>query len=431
MAQHARLKWGSLPLALSLLFVPSRAGADLGRDVERLMLAWSAFGHVKRLNPRLLERGDVLPLVLPAEPLDPKTPGCVTLAVLATTGTSFLLDPTASVLDDPGGDWPEGSLAGALELTRCGERKPALAGLALEMRSPRAVLEFVLVESNDPPAHLVQVLPHRDPGPVAPLGGSGPRPGVAPLVLRLRAAEERAARDQALELTVQDLVASPTGMGSVLITLAPGCHRFDLLGDEAGGRRPADVDFDVRSENDSELLAADHSESSDARALFCVGRPMPVTLRFAGAGPLAKLALARSRWDLEPNLPARWPAEARARFSGVLRDQRLSLSGAELFDEALGVQGDTLMPIAVEPGGCYVGIAVQLRGDAVALSMAARTSRGVAQSRLDPEVAGALVSFCAGADERALVEIDARGLGLVWMSAMFRVGRAGLGEAVD
>ncbi|HEY3495854.1 MAG TPA: hypothetical protein VGK73_14250 [Polyangiaceae bacterium] len=423
----ARRAWCSLTLALSLTLAPCRAGADLGRDVERLMLAWSAFGHVKRLPPRLLERGDVLPLVLPAEPLDPKTPGCVTLAVLATTGTSFLLDPTGSAQSDPDGDWPEGSLAGALELTRCGEKKPALAGLTLELRSPRAVLEFVIVESDDAPAHLVQVLPHRDPGPVAPLGGSGPRPAVAPLSLRLRAAEERAARDQAIELTVQDLVASPTGMGSALITLAPGCHRFDLLGDETG-RRPADVDFDVRSEDGSELLAADHSESTDARALFCVGRPMPVTLRFAGAGPFAKLALARSRWDLEPNLPARWPAEARARFSGVLRNQRVSLSRAELIDESLGVQGDTLQPIAVEPAACYVAVGVQLRGDAAVLSMAARTSRGIAQSRLDPEVAGALVSFCAGGDERALVEIDARGLGLVWMSAVFRVGRSRLGE---
>jgi hypothetical protein len=421
-------KWLALPLALALLGTPARAGADLGRDVERLMLAWSAFGHVKRLAPRLLERGDTLPLVLPAERLDPQAPGCFTLAVIGSTGTSFLLDPTAAASEGDS-DWPESSLAGALEVTRCGDKKPSLAGLAIEMRSPRGVLEFVVVESVEPPARLVQVLPHRDAGPVAPFGGSGPRPNVAPLALRVRAAEERAAREQAIELSVQDLVASPVGMGSSLITLAPGCHRFDLLADDAG-RRPADVDFELRSEDESELLAADHSESADARALFCVGRALPVMLRFAGAGPFAKLALARSRWDLEPNLPARWPAEARARFSGVLRDQRLSLAGAVLVDESLGVQGDTLLPLRVEPGGCYVGVAVQLRGVAAGLSMAARTSRGIAQSRLDAEVSGALVSFCAGHDERALVEVDARGLGLVWMSAVWKAGQMRLGETV-
>jgi hypothetical protein len=422
-----KLLW--LPLALAASFSAKPANADLGRDVERLMLAWRVFGHVTRMTPRLLERGDVLPLVLPAEPLDPTTPGCVTVAVLGTTSISFLLDPTAAA-SGAGDDWPEGSLAGALELTRCGEKKPELANLVLEMRSPRGVLEFVTVASKEPAARLVQILPHRDPGPVAPLGGSGPRPSVAPLALRIRAAEERAARDQAIELTVQDLSASPTGMGTALITLAPGCHRFELLGDEAG-RRPADVDFDVRSEDGTELLASDHSESTDARALFCIGRALPVALRFAGAGPFAKLALARSRWDLEPNMPARWPAEARARFSGVLRDQRLALNGAELVDESLGVQGDTLLPIAVEPGACYVAVAVQLRGDALALSMGARTSRGISQSRLDPEVAGALLSFCAGADERALLEVDARGLGLVWMTSVWRVSRLRLGEALQ
>jgi hypothetical protein len=62
--------------------------------------------------------------------------------------------------------------------------------------------------------------------------------------------------------------------------------------------------------------------------------------------------------------------------------------------------------------------------------MAARTSRGIGQSRLDPEVSGALLSFCAGGDERALLEIDGRGLGLVWMAAVWRVGRLELGEGV-
>jgi hypothetical protein len=423
-----KLFW--LPLALGTSLSPGEARADLGRDVERLLLAWRAFGHVTELSPRLLERGDVLPLVLPAEPLDPKRPGCVTLAVLGTTSISFLLDPTGAGSNEGEDDWPEGSEAGALEITRCGDKKPALAGLALEMRSPRGVLEFAVLASNEPPPRLVQVLPHRDPGPVAPLGGSGPRPNVAPLALRVRAAEERAARDQAIELSVQDLTASALGAGTTLITLAPGCHRFELLGDEAG-RRPTDVDFEVRNEDGSEMLAADHSESSDARALFCLGRAMPVTLRFAGAGPFAKLALARSRWDLEPNLPARWPAEARARFSGVLRDQRLPLAGAELVDESLGIQGDTLLPLSVEPATCYVALAAQLRGEAVALSMAARTSRGIAQSRLDQEVGGALLSFCTGPEERALLEIEARGLGLVWMSAVWRVARLRLGEALE
>lgn len=417
-------------LAVALSFVASAApsSADLGRDTDRLSLAWSAFGHVIRLKPRLLDRGERFPLVLPAEPLDPKTPGCASIAVLGTTQTHFLLDASATGQGIAGINWPEGSQAGALTVTRCGDKKPLLASLALEMRSPRGVIEILTLSSDEPPPALTQVLPHRDPGPMAPLAASGPRPSVAPLALRLRAVEERATRERAVEHTVQDLTASPMGMGSALVTLAPGCHRFDLLGDEAG-RHPTDVDLDIASADGGQLLATDHGESSDAGALLCVGRPMPVTVRFSGVGPLARLALARARWDLEPSLPQRWAPEARARVSAVLRDRRVPLTGARLSDEALGVQGDTLMPIEVEAGACYVAVAVELRGNAAAISLAARTARGTSQSRLDQDVPGALLTFCAGPSERALLEIDARGFGLVWMSAVWQLGREKLGEA--
>jgi hypothetical protein len=419
--------FSALAVALGFVATATSSSADLGRDTDGLVLAWSAFGKITRLKPRLLDRGELFPLVLPAEPLDPKTPGCVSVAVIGTTQTHFLLDASAAGQGTPGVHWPEGSLAGALTVTRCGEQKPLLAALALEMRSPRGVLEFLTLASDEPPPALTQVLPHRDPGPMAPLGGSGPRPSVAPLALRLRAAEERATRDRALELSVQDLTASPAGVGFTLLTLAPGCHRFDLLGDEAG-RHPTDVDFDIATADGGELLATDHGESSDAGALLCLGRPMPVTLRFSGVGPLARLALVRARWELEPSLPQRWPPEARARFSAVLRDRRVPLTGARLADEALGVQGDTLMPIEVESGACYVAAAVELRGNAAAISLAARSERGTSQSRLDADVPGALLTFCAGPSERALIEIDARGLGLVWMSAVWQLGREKLGE---
>src|SRR6185369_1756023 len=95
--------------------------------------------------------------------------------------------------------------------------------------------------------------------------------------------------------------------------------------------------------------------------------------------------------------------------------------------EALGVQGDTLMTVPVQAGACYLALAVGLRGEMVALSLAAETGRVTAQSRLDPEVPGAALYFCAGTGDRTLVEVDARGLGLVWMSAVWQIGRAELG----
>jgi len=413
-------------LVCALYAAPARA--DLGRDVDALVLAWSAFGHVTRLPPRLLERGDVLPLVLPLEALDPKSPSCATLAVLGTSNMQFLLDPGRRVGHAPL-EWPEGSVAGVLAITRCGPAKPSLAALAIEMRSPRGVLEFLVASSEHEPPALTLVLPERDPGPIAQTPNSGPRPVVAPLAVRVRSLEERAAREQALELTTLELAAGAMGVGSTVVTLAPGCHRFDLLGEETE-RRATDVDLEIAELDGGRVLAADHGESSDGGALLCVPAATPVNVRFGGVAPGAKLALVRARWDLDASLPARWPTDARAHMSGVLRAERRTLGTAPLVDESLGVQGDTLWSVEVEPGACYFALAVGLHGEANALSIAAQTARKVAQNRVDPDVPGAGVSFCAGAERRALLEVDARGLGLTWMSAVWRIARARLDEAV-
>ncbi len=413
-----------LLVAAALGLWAQSARADLGNDVERVVLAYSAFGHVMRLPPRLLERGENLPLVLPAEPLDPGRPGCATLVLLGTTGTSFLLDAGRARLTaaTTGEEPPEGSLAGALTLGRCGRQKVDLAALAIQMRSPRGVLETLLISSAERVPPLTQVLPHRDPGPLAPVLGPGPRPRVMPLSQRLRVLEERAAREGALEVARQELDASAFGMGTALITLGPGCHRFDLVSDEAG-ERSADVDLEITRADTGEQLAEDHSESSDAGALVCSGTPIVVGLRFAGASPFARLELLRARWDLETALPKRFSPDARARMSAVLRSERLGLEGARLADEALGVQGDTQLAIEVEPFACYVAIVVGLRGEATMLALGARTSRGDGESRMGPEVPGATLGFCAGPENRALFEVEARGLGLVWMSALFQKGR--------
>jgi hypothetical protein len=413
-----------LLVVAALGFGERTARADLGNDVERVRLAYSAFGHVTRLPVRLLERGETLPLVLPPEALDPERPGCATLVLLGTTGTSFLLDAGRARLTSAGSgeELPEGSLAGALSLGRCGKKKTDLAALAIQMRSPRGVVEMLLVTSAGEVAPLTQVLPHRDPGPIAPAPGLGPRPRVMPLSQRLRALEERAAREGALEVARQELQSSAFGMGTALVTLAPGCHRFDLVSDEAGEGSP-DVDLELFRADTGELLAEDHSESSDAGALVCVGTPTVLSLRFAGASPFTSLELLRARWDLDPGLPKRFSPDAKARMSAVLRRGQFGLEGARLSDEALGVQGDTQVAVEVEPFACYVAVVVGLRGEAALLALGARTSRGDGESRMDAEVPGAALGFCTGPETRALLEVEARGLGLVWMSALFQKGR--------
>ncbi len=412
--------------ALVLALWPTAAHADLGRDVDALTLGWRPFGRVLRLEPRLLERGDVLPLVLPVEVFDANGPRCATVAVVGTPNVHFLFDPGRRSRSSPT-EWPEGSLAGVLQATRCGAAKAQLASLALEMRSPRGVLEFLVLGSEAPPPLVTTLLRERDPGPLAQPLGSGPRPVVAPLHVRVRALEERASRDQAIELSTLELTAGGMGHGSSVLTLGPGCHRFELLGEETE-RRAADVDLEITEATHDIVLAVDHGESSDGGALVCVASPTTVNVRFGGVAPFAKLALVRARWDLDPSLPARWPGDARARMSGLLRVQRRTLGNAPLVDEALGVQGDTLASLEVVPGACYLALAVGLRGEVAALTLAAEAGHRVAQSRIDPDVPGAALSFCAGREHRVLVEVDARGLALHWMSAIWQIGRTRLGE---
>jgi hypothetical protein len=373
----------------------------------------------------------VLPLLFPPELFTDDPDGCLTVAVVGTTSMQFLVDPGAELDVRSALDMPEGSLAGALELTRCGPQKNSLASVTLEMRSPRGVLEMLAVASRKPPPALTTILPHRDPGPIAPPGGSGPRPTVAPLAMRVQAVEQRAARNGALELTNEALTASSVGTGVELVPLGAGCHQFELLAGEhtQSERRSVDLDLEISSVDGSRLLATDKSESSDARALVCVGEPVPVSVRFAGAPPGAPVTLLRARWDLARGLPERWPPEARAAVSAVLREQGVSLSAAQLVDEALGVQGPTVMPIEVEPGACYLAVAIELQGTAQSLALAARAGRHEAQSRAPLDAPGAALAFCAGAVRRALLEVEGRGVGLVWMSALFRTGQIRLGEA--
>jgi hypothetical protein len=422
------MRRAALALGLLLALSPAPARADLSSDVERLTLAWSAFGRVKRLPPRLLERGDVVPLLLPADATDPTTRGCVTVAVLSPTSVNFVTDFYGLPPDQA--ELPESSLAGAVVLSRCGAKKSILDHVAVELRSPRGLIEVLLVTSEAPLPALTRILPHRDPGPLAPQAASGPRPSAAPLPLRLKALQEHAAQEGAVEVSSEELVATVRGNGQQLLALPPGCHRLSLLADEAGHQsiRAVDLDLEVSHAQSGEVLAADRSEGTDASVEFCTGRPVPVNVRYAGALPRGRTRLVRTRFELERRLPAAWDAEARAQFSAVLRRYRVKLDAAGLVDAALGVQGSTMMPFQPEPGACYVAAVVRLRGSSYGLSLAATVGASFSQNRASDDTPGTALSFCATSADTARLDVDSRGLGLVWMAALFQTGRIELGE---
>jgi len=347
------------------------ARADLAEDVRALAAARTS-SRVVRLKPRLLERGDRLPLSVPAELLNPKDSSCTTVSVLGVVSVHFVLRFARADPGAPSTAFPEASAAGASEITRCGSAKPLLAGAYVEMRSPRGVLETLVANSPAPPARLLEVLPRRDPGEELPLGNPGPRPPPAPLTERLTRLLQRARRDAAKGIEQRTTEAGDDGNGAESLTLARGCHQLSLLS-ELTSPNGASVDLDaelVDAETD-ERLAVDRADDADVTLSVCLGAPTRVELRFIGAVAHAALRLIELRWDMPRGLPASWGPDAHGRLAALARAAHLPLEDRPIYG-SLGVQGATQLPVEVEPDACYSALLVPLRGEVRSLSLAVR-----------------------------------------------------------
>lgn len=416
-------------LLASLACAPDALG-DLEGDARRLRGVWEKQGQVTQLRPDLLERGGVRPITLPASLLAPSA-GCTSVAVLGTPSTNFLLRlPSLPSAEDAVSLMPESSVAGAAQVTRCGPAKLTLAGLAVEMRSPRGVLEIVVVASPRPAPLLHRVLPERDPGPLAPFVSSGPPPSSAPLAARARRIEERARREHARELTRTSLQSDAAGSGETLLRLGPGCHRLDVLGVPAPPRslRPVDIDAELSAVDRSAEPVSDMTENADASLLSCVGDPVPMRLRFAGSLPGTPVALLHARWDLPESVPIAWGPIARARMTAALGVQHgRTLRSAPVYT-SLGVAGVTALPFQVDPGSCYIVAVAALRGTSMGLGVTASFANEYAQNHGGSGGSGTQVAFCAAVDEPALLEVEARGVGLVWLLAAWQTGKIPIGE---
>jgi len=418
---------------VGLLAAPASA-ADLGADAARLASSWAKLGRVDRLEPRLLERGEIRPLLLPPglpKRVDEGT--CTTLVVLGALSTNFVLRflPAEGRSPLAQGDWPEVSVAGAAELTRCGSRRGSLKRVVVEMRSPRGVLEFLVVETRGKPEPTLRsVLPHRDPGPVTPLPSSGPRPSPGPLEARASAVEARVRRLGAAGIQHELMMAAEDGSGETLLRLDTGCYRFDVLAPavETADSRGLDVDIEVGVALTGEILGSDRTENSDATTEFCIGEPRVALLRFAGALPQAPVVLLQARWELPYGLPERWGSDARAELAEAVRpSHNRSLGGSPVYD-SIGVGGTTLLPVELEPGACYVAVAAPVRGHSAAVALVAEVGSQLARNHSPEEGRGTVVAFCAGGASRGKLRVDAHGTGVMWLLGVWQTSRLPLGD---
>jgi hypothetical protein len=420
---------------LALCAVTAPAQADLGHDVDALVAAWKKSARVRRLEPQLIERGGLRPLLLTRQETDPTTETCTSVAVLGSSSTTLVMRflPSDGPLRWPDGEWPEQSVAGAVQLVRCGIRKAMLERLALEMRSPRGVIEVVVAQAARPLPPLLKTLVHRDPGPAAPLGPAGPRPVSSPLAARTRALEQRARREGAREVAARSLAAGRDGSGDVALRLAAGCHRIDVLGIPApeGWPRGVDLDADLVWVPDGRPAAQDRTDNADAMLAVCTGEPRLARLHFTGTVPTSPVVVLTARWDLPRGLPPDWGPGPRARMAEAIRRRhQRDLPSAPIYS-SLGVTGVTLLPIEVEPGACYLVALAAIRGEPAGMAIAVVAGNHRSEDNPGPNAVGTAIAFCAGREERASIDVEARGVGLAWLLGVWQTARLPIGEVAE
>ena len=417
-------------LALFALVLSSArvASADLEHDVTRVEAAWKKKGHAVRQRPRMLERGAILPVQVPVSMLDPQSGGCVTVALLGVTTAHFVLHVGGSRARQTPSETALASSAGVAEITRCGLSRLDLMNLAIEMRSPRALLETLIADSAGPLVPVAELLPQRDAGPAADFGTPGPRPAPAPLAQRLSMLEARLRREGAATISRQGFRSRADGSGETTLTLEAGCHELHLLSDDASAAQAVSLDLslDLNSESD-EPAVAEPSETSDAAQKLCLGRSVRALLHFGGVGSERTVTLVFARFELPRGLPDYWGPLTRARVASTLRRYRLRLPGGSPFYQSLGVQGVIGLPVEVTPGTCYVAVLTAIRGDLAGMSLAVDAGSGAQNSAIPPQPGSAL-AFCARDSTRASFELESKGFGLGWLFSVWEAGKLNPGE---
>jgi hypothetical protein len=421
------------PIALLLALLASgRASADLGHDVDALERAWRSEGRVIRLAPQLHERGETRYLGVPERALRSQRHPCTTIAIVGVPGSSFVLRFETTEQDEQPQP-PIRSRVGIIELTRCERGRQALGAAVVELRSPRAVLETMVLLSTGPPGEAYRVLPQRLPGPTGTAVDPGRAPTTRDIVARAKRLVSRMTQRGAHQVDHGLLRSDLDGSGISAVDLEAGCHEVTVMGVSAPADAPRSVDIDVDFAWPSgELAASDRTDAPDATIQLCVAQQRRLALRFAGALPTSPVLFVHGRWDLPAGLDSRWRPEVRAGLAQALREHHLRTGDGRVVAQSLGIAGVTGIPVEVAPDACYVvGVAVY-RGQTAGVASAVATGSRRYQNHGGPAGKSTALAFCARGARSAVIEVEAVGSGgLAWHLVMWRSGSVRPGEVVE
>jgi len=324
------------------------------------------------------------------------------------------------------------SVAGVVELRRCGAGR-TIRYVVVTSDAGRGALEVVVAHAPSALPALAAVIPERTGGALPPVPEAGAPPVLPPPEKRADIAEARAKREGARVGARTPLHAGDDGGGEVELALEAGCHRVEVFArdpraDRVGRRFRLDVDAELRDPSGDRVLARDRTEAPDARLEACLGRATHLNLVFAGAPPGGELTSTLASWPLPERLPSLWGAVTRSKMARVMFSRHVAVPVDDPVYLAQGSSGTTPFPVPVETGGCYLAVVALTHGHARSLQI--RTVVGARESTDERGAAeeAALSAFCVNAHESARVEVHARGTGVGWGLAVFRV-KSGIWEA--
>jgi hypothetical protein len=404
------------------------AHAGLAADADAVAARYAQSASVTRLPPKLYGSGGPSAVTLPMEATLLPNSGCTTVVAIGAVSTAFALSLPGSDDDDDPGELVASSVAGLAQMTRCGSRRAELADLTIEVRSPHAVIEWIVATSKVPAPLARSILPHRDPGSVPPLQRPGPPPSPGPVAPRVLRLESRLAREDKASVERRTAIADASGAGRVLLELSPGCHRMTVFG------APSDAPDEDFHDIDAELAWAsggiasiDRTESPDAALLACTAERELGILAFAGAGKGGSVVVVHGVTDLPAGVPVRWGA-ARARVARTLLERHIPAPSSSPIYESLGVAGLTVLPLELEPGRCYLAAVASLQGEVKLIALNAVAFGPAAQAHVDDTDEAAAVTFCAGTTPHGRLEVEVHGASPIWLAAIWPSGERRLGE---
>ncbi len=406
-----------IAIVMMIALAASTARADLMADVDALTKAWRGErSSANRVTTVFLHEGEKRRVPF-ADSRTTSRP-CMALVAIAERHVRFAMQ---SGLHDE----PVESRAGVARIVDCGGG--ALSGpkherkVTLVITRGRGAIELIRATYATQLRPVDVVLPERALGPVGTDAASPGALALAPHGKRVARARRSAQLEGARTVQPFTLSASEEGTGNIVVELESGCHRIHVMADA----RLADVDAEALRD-DGTTLRRDRSHAPDARLQFCLGTSEKISIRFVGAPPSSPMTLLDARWPVPAGVPTGWGPEARAGLAWALFRRRAPRPEKPPEFQSLGAAGATVLPIAVEPGRCYLAAFSLARGTASAGRLAGQVGNRQAYDDASDVHRSAAVTFCAGpADDLVRLVVDVRSRDAWWVAAVWRLGGDG------